>query len=181
MMTKINGWKWATLILVALIILTGCFLMGGLIGGSVGYTIGRSVMRRRSVGPQEFEFPEPFERPLPPMPHQMPQEDRPWLGVFFQMTDKGAEIMEVIEGSPAEDAGLETGDVITEVNGEAVTATTPLDVLIGQHEPGDRVRLTILRDGDEETIRVRLESRPVQIPFNEEDLPFLVPPSPGEG
>jgi S1-C subfamily serine protease len=115
------------------------------------------------------------------MPHQMPQEDRPWLGVFFQMTDEGAEIMEVIEGSPAEDAGLETGDVITEVDGEAVTATTPLDVLIGRHEPGDRVRLTILRDGDEETIRVRLESRPVQIPFNEEDLPFLVPPSPGEG
>jgi len=180
-MTRVNGWKWATLILVALVILTGCFLTGGLIGGSVGYTIGRSVTRQQSFGPHGFEFPEPFEMPERPMPHQMPQEDRPWLGVYFQMAEEGAEIMDVIEGSPAEDAGLEIGDVITAVDGEAVTATNPLDAVIGQYEPGDRVRMTVLRDGDEETIRVRLESRPVQLPFNQEDLPFMIPPSPGEG
>lgn len=180
-MTKINGWKWATLILVMLIILTSCFLTGGLIGGSVGYTLGRVITRQRSFPPRRFELPGPFEMPEQPMPHQMPQEDRPWLGVFFQMTDEGAEIMEVVEGSPAEDAGLETGDVITEVDGKAVTATHPLDAVIGRYEPGDRVRLTVLRDGDEETIRVQLESRPVQLPFNQEELPFMIPPSPGEG
>jgi S1-C subfamily serine protease len=180
-MNEVNGWKWVALILAALVILTGCFLFGSLIGGTVGYTIGRSVMRPRSFGPQGFEYPEPFEMPEPPMPHQMPQEERPWLGVYFQMTDEGAEIMDVVQGSPAEDAGLEAGDVITEVDGEAVTVANPLDVLIGRYEPGDRVRLTVLRDGDEEIVRVRLGTRPIQMPFDEEDLPFMIPPSPGEG
>ncbi len=182
-MNEINTWKWVALILVALVLLTGCFLLGGIIGGSVGYTLGRSAMRQhRFFGPQEFpeSYPTP-PSPQRPQPPQMPQGERPWLGVFFQMTEEGAEIMEVVEGSPAEDAGLEAGDVITEVDGDAVTMSNPLDALIGGYEPGDRVRLTVLRDGDEETVRVRLGERPMQIPFDEEDLPFIVPPSPGEG
>jgi membrane-associated protease RseP (regulator of RpoE activity) len=178
MMNDTNVWKWIALILVALIILTGCFWFGSLIGGTVGYTIGRSVARQGPAPARPPEFWEP-----PEMPHEMPQEARPWLGVYFQMTDEGAEIMDIIQGSPAEDADLQIGDVITEVNGEAVTMNQPLDVLIGRYEPGDRIRLTVLRDGDEERIRLRLGTRPMQMPFefDEDDLPFILPPSPGEG
>ncbi|MGC9398033.1 MAG: S1C family serine protease [Anaerolineae bacterium] len=175
-MNNSNTWKWVTLILVALLITTGCFLAGGALGGIIGYSLGRTSARR-SFAPPSFERPETPYRPEPPTPGIK----RPWLGVYFQMTDEGAEIMDVIQGSPADDAGVEVGDVITAVDGETVTESQPLDVLIGRYAPGDRVRLTILREGEEKTVRVRLGTRPLQLPFDEDDPPFIIPPSPGEG
>ena len=178
-MNKFNGWKWATLILVALIILMGCFVVGALFGGSAGFTLGWAVTRQRPAQPQNHGYLEPPHAPERHMPYLLPEEERAWLGVFYDMTDEGAEIMEVIPGSPAEDAELEPGDIILEVDREAVTLATPLDALIARYEPGDRVRLTLLRDGDEEIVRLRLGTRPVQL--LEEDTPFFIPPSPGEG
>jgi S1-C subfamily serine protease len=52
------------------------------------------------------------------------------------------------------------GDVVTEVDGRAVDGADALRRAIDSHKPGDRVRLTVVRDGDERTVTVTLGERP---------------------
>ncbi|MXV92427.1 MAG: PDZ domain-containing protein, partial [Chloroflexi bacterium] len=70
----------------------------------------------------------------------------------------GAYIVEVIEGLPAEAAGILEGDIIVAVAGEAVTQEIDLRNRIYFHEPGEVVSLDVLRGGDllevEVTLRV---------------------------
>ena len=53
----------------------------------------------------------------------------------------GAEVAVVVAGSPADDAGLTAGDVITSVGGHALTSAASLSLLLAPHSPGDRVVL----------------------------------------
>jgi len=90
-------------------------------------------------------------------------------------TDSGALITDVVDGSPADDAGLkgstgETrfqlqqvktgGDVVTAVDGKPVLQNNDLSELIAAHKPGDKVTLAVLHDGDHGEIEVTLGSRP---------------------
>ncbi|MGH9016923.1 MAG: S1C family serine protease, partial [Acidimicrobiales bacterium] len=54
-------------------------------------------------------------------------------------TVDGADVQSVAPGSPAEQAGLAVGDVITSVAGQAVTSSASLSTIIGSHVPGDSV------------------------------------------
>jgi serine protease Do len=65
-----------------------------------------------------------------------------------------------VQGNPARAAGLRPRDVVLEVNGEKVSTPSDLQQAIAFHEPGDAVELTILRDGDEREIEVKLGERP---------------------
>ena len=62
----------------------------------------------------------------------------------------------VIEGSPAADAGLETGDIITKVNGISIGRSGSFSSLLGEYAPGDTVQLEILRDGETKTLKLTL-------------------------
>ena len=68
----------------------------------------------------------------------------------------GALISNVAPGSAAADAGLKSGDVITEVNGEPVLRSGSLSSLIGLSAPGERVKLKVWRDHAERTIEAKL-------------------------
>jgi putative serine protease PepD len=70
----------------------------------------------------------------------------------------GAEITEVLPGSPADKSGLQKGDLVTEVNGERVSDGIALIVAIRAHQPGETLRFTVVRDGDESTVSVTLGS-----------------------
>jgi len=78
--------------------------------------------------------------------------------------DKGALIyspsgkqgLAIIAGSPAEKAGLKINDVITFVDGKEINLDNPLSNLLGQYKKGDAIELTILRDGQEMKIPVKL-------------------------
>ncbi len=96
------------------------------------------------------------ERPWPP---EWPWE-RPYLGIQARQLERGAEVLEVIPGQPAEEAGLRQGDIILAVDDEEVTQETPLVLLIAAHEPGDTVTLTIERDGRRLEIEVELGEWP---------------------
>ena len=74
--------------------------------------------------------------------------------------DNGALVVEVGEGSAAEEAGLERGDIVTALDGEPVTSMADLAGQISAHSPGDRVELTVVRDGEDQAVDVTLGSAP---------------------
>jgi putative serine protease PepD len=69
----------------------------------------------------------------------------------------GAEIDSVVADTPADEGGLEKGDVITEVDGARVTDGIALIVAIRAHQPGEEVAFTVVRDGDERTVTLTLD------------------------
>jgi Do/DeqQ family serine protease len=71
---------------------------------------------------------------------------------------EGAVIARVETGSPAEQAGLRTGDLVVAANGTAVHSGTQLRNTIGLARIGDQVTLTIDRRGSEISIPVRIEA-----------------------
>ena len=68
--------------------------------------------------------------------------------------ERGAVVAQVIPGTPAEEAGLQIGDVIVEMNGEPVIGSSDLRNKVGLLRVGDAVRLTIERDGEPMTIEL---------------------------
>lgn len=80
----------------------------------------------------------------------------------------GAAIMEVLEGSPAEEAGLEVGDVILRVDGEEVGQDGALADIIRSHAVNDEIELLIVRDGEKVSLDLTLGEHPEDV-----DMPFL--------
>lgn len=69
----------------------------------------------------------------------------------------------VIAGSPADKAGLKSGDIILRLDGQKIDANNNLTALIGQKSPGDKVTLVVLRDSKEQTVEVTLAEAPSNI------------------
>ena len=69
----------------------------------------------------------------------------------------------IVAGSPAEAAGLASGDIITAVNGTALDAAHPLDLVLSQLAPGQTATLTVLRNGQTMSISVTLGTRPATL------------------
>ncbi|MDQ7066005.1 MAG: PDZ domain-containing protein [candidate division KSB1 bacterium] len=99
-------------------------------------------------------------------------KQRGWLGVAIQeMTPSlqealnagdqwGLVITEVMDGSPAERAGLREEDIILKYDGKPVTRFEELARLVRRTRPGTDVTLVILRDGKQMEIRVKIGKRP---------------------
>lgn len=98
---------------------------------------------------------------------------RPYLGVSFSMVTKdianfrrlpeGAFVTRVGTNTPAEKAGIERGDIITAIDGRAINEKNPPDVEIGQkHKVGDKVKITLDRQGAVTTVEATLAEAPEQ-------------------
>lgn len=104
---------------------------------------------------------------------------RPYLGVHYvTLTDdiagqynlstkRGAYIIpsqngqaSVIAGSPADKAGIKDGDIITKVNNKSVDQNNSLTSLLSQYNVGDKVTLTVVRDGKTTTLTATLTAAP---------------------
>ena len=87
----------------------------------------------------------------------------------------GLAIDEVVQGGAADKAGLHAatgsanadgqsyptgGDVITAVDGQQVSGAAELQSAVDAHKPGDKVQVTITRDGKSRTVTVTLGTRP---------------------
>src|SRR5277367_4411559 len=68
----------------------------------------------------------------------------------------GAMVDKVMPGTPAADAGLKTGDVITKLNGQKVEDAADLTRQVGELKPGAAIELTYLRNGAEKTAEAKL-------------------------
>jgi serine protease Do len=76
--------------------------------------------------------------------------------------DHGAIVTEVARGTPAEKAGLKTGDVITKVNGGEIRDTQRLALSVSRLSPGTEITVTVLRDGKPLDLKATLGSQPDQ-------------------
>ncbi len=73
---------------------------------------------------------------------------------------RGVAIEKVLENSPAAQAGLQNGDVITRINGDEISSTRKLMRVIGEIAPDHQARLSIVRGGGEKEISVTMGKRP---------------------
>ena len=77
----------------------------------------------------------------------------------FDLPDtRGALVVGVQDGSPAQDAGIEVGDVIRSIDGTDIVRATDLPPIVGNMAPGTRVRLEVLREGRTRGFDVTLAS-----------------------
>lgn len=68
----------------------------------------------------------------------------------------------VVNGSPADKAGIKEGDIITKVGNTPVDGRNSLTSVLGRHRVGDKVSLTIIRDGRQQKIEATLEAAPAE-------------------
>jgi len=68
----------------------------------------------------------------------------------------GAEVKQVQEGTPAAKAGLKVGDVIVGLDGVPIRTATQLISSLAQREPGEKVRIEVIRDRKRQTFTVEL-------------------------
>jgi S1-C subfamily serine protease len=94
---------------------------------------------------------------------------RPYLGVeTSDPTDpnapSGAEVKTVTPGGPAESAGIDPGDVITEIDGQAVNGSDDVSRIVNTKAPGDDIEIRVDRTGQDVTLDVKLQNRPARTP-----------------
>jgi serine protease Do len=75
---------------------------------------------------------------------------------------KGAQVIEIRPGGPAEKAGLQPGDVVVAVNGVPVTSSMEMTHEVSKAHVGAIIHLDVFRDGKERTVDVRSGARPTQ-------------------
>jgi putative serine protease PepD len=85
---------------------------------------------------------------------------RAYLGVRLAEVEGGVRLAEVIEGEPADDAGLRAGDVVLEAGGKPVSTAADIQGAVAARKPGDELELRIRRGGNERTVTVKLGTRP---------------------
>jgi hypothetical protein len=88
--------------------------------------------------------PEPEVRP------------RPFLGAEFAQDTKGVVVKSVLDKGPAAAGGLKPGDRVTELYGRTVRETDDVGRYLGKLRPGDSTVVTVVRDGQEREITVKL-------------------------
>jgi S1-C subfamily serine protease len=88
--------------------------------------------------------------------------DRPYLGVTSATTTQGSLVQDLVPGGPADDAGIEPGDIITSIGGTKLGGTETVPRIMDGLKPGQKVGVEVLRDGKAQTIEVELERRPEQ-------------------
>ncbi|WP_107859385.1 DegQ family serine endoprotease [Neisseria cinerea] len=75
----------------------------------------------------------------------------------------GALIAKILPGSPAERAGLQSGDIIRSLNGEEIRSSGDLPVMVGAIMPGKEASLGVWRKGEEITVKIKLGNASEQL------------------
>jgi 2-alkenal reductase len=136
-----------------------------------------------------FAIPVSLVKQIAPILIEEGEYEYPWIGIYgntlsprvaeamnLSRHQRGALVVDVVPGGPAEEAGIQPseetvemdgypipigGDVITAIDGEPITSFDDLIIhLVRRTEPGETVEVRVLRDGEPETLSVTLAARP---------------------
>jgi S1-C subfamily serine protease len=156
---------------------------GGPLLDAAGNVIGINTAVAQNSSGIGFAIPIDIARPIMRQALAHQPLARPYVGVRFETidlvvkaqehlsVDQGALLISspdatgktqaaIIPGGPAEKAGLKEGDIISAVEGQAIDATHPLDLVLSCYSPGQTITLTILRNGSTMDVKLTLGTRP---------------------
>jgi serine protease Do len=156
---------------------------GGPLLDSTGAVIGVNTAIARDSTGIGFSIPINIARPIMRQALNGEQLSRPYIGIHYLAinaetakteklpVDQGAWIHSteasggpsVVAKGPAAVAGIKDGDIVTKINDQAIDTVHPLDAVLSQFSPGDKVTLTVLRDGTQTTVVVTLGVRPANL------------------
>jgi putative serine protease PepD len=142
---------------------------GGALADRQGRVIGiNDIIFSRSGGNEGVGFAIPVTRAMQVAESLVSGEtiESGFLGVSGQDTleGRGGALIESVEpGSAAEAAGIEAGDLIVAIDGSTIEGIEDLAGQVRSRHAGDTVELTVVRDGEELTLTVTLDERPVEL------------------
>ncbi len=100
-----------------------------------------------------------------PQPAALSSQAEAWLGVDLTAAPvRGAVVAAVVPGSPAAQAGIRPGDVITQLDTEPIQTPAIFVSAISGMQPGERVDIQLQRGGSQYTVHAELASRPARNP-----------------
>ena len=157
---------------------------GGPLLDAAGNVIGVNTAVASDSNGIGFAIPINIARPIMEQAVAGRELSRPFIGISYQQIDvqlaerlelpveegalvrildaEGNPIDEdaVVPGSPAAEAGLQTGDIIVSIDGQTIDSEHPLNAILVQFAPGQTVTLQVVRDGNRENVPVTLGTRP---------------------
>jgi S1-C subfamily serine protease len=157
---------------------------GGPLLDATGAVIGINTAIARDSTGIGFSIPINIAKPLMAQAKAGKQLARPYIGVRYTAIDKQVAKTEslpvdqgawvspkadstgkpaVTPGSPAEAAGIKAGDIIVAIGSTTIDKEHPLNAVLAQNAPGDKVDLKVLRDGKTLTLSVTLGTRPANL------------------
>lgn len=130
-------------------------------GAVVGLVTSREGTVQPDPGlPGAFVIPMQHARRIADQLVEQGHAEHAWMGAATEQAARGARVTAVTPGSPADAAGIQTGDVITSVAGMPVGSEAQVAVALLDHLPDEHVVVMYLRDGDVHQAEVKLAERP---------------------
>jgi len=153
---------------------------GGPLVDNTGAVVGVSTAYAEGAQGIFFAIPINIAKPIMLQAVAGEQLTRPWIGIIYIAVDRalaadnnlpidygawlspdtGTGESPVKEGSPAAEAGLQPGDILTSIDGARIDASQSLDDILSNYEPGDVLPIEVLRAGATLQISVTLGVRP---------------------
>jgi serine protease Do len=152
---------------------------GGPLVDSLGQLVGINTAGVSAGSAENVGFAIAIDGAIP-LVHQIidqPASQRAWLGVSAASVDsptiasqlglpadtRGAAIVDVVQGGPADHAGLQANDVIVAVGGKSITSADDLSTVLASMRAGDRVTVDVVNGRGSRSVQVTLGQRPAGI------------------
>lgn len=153
---------------------------GGPLVDASGQVVGVSTAYAEGAQGIFFAIPINIAKPIMRQAVAGEQLTRPWIGIIYVAVDQaiatennlsinygawlapdtGTGESPVKDGSPAADAGLQPGDIITSINGARIDSSQGVDDLLSNYDAGERLTIGVLRNGETLQIGITLGVRP---------------------
>lgn len=146
--------------------------------------LGSTTDRRRQIhmewqdedGDHSYVFPPHAPQGQRPFVYHEPKHPKGlraersggFLGIEGETVDRGVKINKVIDDTPAAEAGLQKGDIITDIDEETIEDIQSLVSNLSEREPGEAINVRYLRGEKIEQVPTTLAAFPKDIPFEEE-------------